>query len=45
MQYSMYQFAIPTFIHMLKNLEAILEKAAAHAAAHSAPSCSSLSLP
>ena len=33
MQDSMYKFAIPTFIHMLKNLEAILEKAAAHAAA------------
>ncbi len=33
MKNSMYQFSIPTFIHTLKNLGAILEKAAAHAAA------------
>lgn len=31
MKDSMYQFSIPAFIHTLKNLEAILEKAAAHA--------------
>jgi len=33
MSISMYQLSVPTFIHMLKNLEGILEKAAAHAEA------------
>src|SRR5512136_1339844 len=31
MQISMYQASVPVFIHMLTNLVAILEKAAAHA--------------
>ena len=31
MSISMYQASIPTLVHMLKNLDAILAKAAAHA--------------